>query len=209
METPEDNKDYLRTDYWDQRYRQEEQYDWLLTYPALSPVLTPLLLPSHRVLVLGAGNSSLSADLYEAGYQHITNIDISTVVVERMQAQHSDKSNMTCKSHPGLQMDMLSLQFPPHSFDIVLDKATMDVLQVDTEDPWNPQEEVLTRCKAYCEEVARVLKEDGCLLQVSFQQPHFRKPLLMQWDLNWTYESKTLEGGVLPYYFFVLRKGSS
>jgi len=75
METPEDNKDYLRTDYWDERYRREENYDWLLTYQALSPVLTPLLLPTQRILVLGAGNSSLSADLYEAGYENITNID--------------------------------------------------------------------------------------------------------------------------------------
>jgi len=208
METPEDNKDYLRTDYWDERYRREENYDWLLTYQALSPVLTPLLLPTQRILVLGAGNSSLSADLYEAGYENITNIDISAVVVERMQAKHHDKPNMLCKSHPGLQMDMLSLQFPPHSFDVVLDKATMEVLQVDTEDPWNPQEAVLERCRAYCEGVARVLKETGRLLQVSFQQPHFRKPVLMQWGLSWTYEVKTLEGGVLPYYLFVLRMGA-
>lgn len=208
METPEDNKDYLRSDYWDQRYSQEEHYDWLLTYAALSPALSPLLQTTHRILVLGAGNSSLSADLYEAGYQHITNIDISAVVVARMQEKHLDKPNMTCKFHPGLQMDMLNLQFQPQSFDIVLDKATMDVLQVDTEDPWNPQEAVLTRCRAYCEGVARVLRAGGSLLQISFQQPHFRKPLLMDWGVNWTYEVKTLEGGVLPYYLFVLRTPS-
>ena len=205
MDTPEDNKAYLRVDYWDERYTNEEHYDWLLTYSSLSPVLSPFLQPAHDILMLGAGNSSLSSDMYLAGFPHITNIDISSVVITHMRQKHLHMPSMQCNPHPGLQMNMLDLQFPAHSFDIVIDKATMDVLQVDTEDPWNPQSSVLERCRAYCDQVCKVLKPGGVLLQVSFQQPHFRKPLLMEWGLNWTYEVRTLEGGVLPYYLFILR----
>lgn len=38
-----------------------------------------------RILHLGCGNSSLQDELYEAGYHRITNVDISTVVIEQMQ----------------------------------------------------------------------------------------------------------------------------
>ena len=105
-------------------------------------------------------------------------------------------------------MDMLAMEFPPGSFDVVLDKATMDVLQVDTEDPWNPQESVLARCRSYCENVVKVLKPGGRLVQISFQQPHFRKPLLMDWGIGWTYRVETVDGGVLPYFLFCLETSS-
>jgi 2-polyprenyl-3-methyl-5-hydroxy-6-metoxy-1,4-benzoquinol methylase len=36
------------------------------------------------ILHLGCGNSALQDQLYEAGYHRITNVDISTVVIEQM-----------------------------------------------------------------------------------------------------------------------------
>ena len=42
-----------------------------------------------RILMLGCGNSTLSADMYRAGYHNITNIDISPTVIEKMLLQHS------------------------------------------------------------------------------------------------------------------------
>lgn len=41
--------------------------------------------------------------------------------------------------------DMLSLPFPDGSFDVILEKGTMDVLFVDNDSPWNPRAEVVTR----------------------------------------------------------------
>ena len=96
MEVPEDNKEYLQAEYWDKRYSEEQSYDWLLTYEKLAVHLQPLLHPDSRILVLGAGNSTLSGDLYAAGFSHITNIDISQVVVTRMAEQHADKPGMEC-----------------------------------------------------------------------------------------------------------------
>lgn len=48
--------------------------------------------------------------------------------------------------------DMLSLPYPASSFDIVLEKGTMDVLFVDSDSPWHPQAEV-------CERVHKLLAE--------------------------------------------------
>jgi hypothetical protein len=39
-------------------------------------------------------------------------------------------------------MDMMAMTFASDSFDVVLDKATMDVIMTDNKDPWNPSEEV-------------------------------------------------------------------
>ena len=41
--------------------------------------------------------------------------------------------------------DMLSLPFADDSFDVVLEKGTMDVLFVDNDSPWSPRTEVCTR----------------------------------------------------------------
>jgi hypothetical protein len=38
----------------------------------------------------------LGADLYEAGYTNITNIDISNVVISQMTHLHSGKEDMEC-----------------------------------------------------------------------------------------------------------------
>jgi hypothetical protein len=37
-----------------------------------------------------------------------------------------------------LTMDMLDMSFDDSSFDVVIDKATMDALMVDEGDVWNP-----------------------------------------------------------------------
>lgn len=96
MEAPEDNKEYLDAHYWDRRYREEQSYDWLLTYPHLAGPLAQFLRSEDRILMLGAGNSTLSGDMYSAGYHNITNIDISPVCVELMATRHADKPGMTC-----------------------------------------------------------------------------------------------------------------
>ncbi|KAJ2662362.1 hypothetical protein IWW48_001937 [Coemansia sp. RSA 1200] len=43
--------------------------------------------------MLGCGNSTLSEDMYSAGYQHIANVDYSDIVIEcmRQRTRHMDK----------------------------------------------------------------------------------------------------------------------
>ena len=40
---------------------------------------------------------------------------------------------------------MLALPFPDNHFDVVIEKATMDVLFVENDDPFDPKEEVKQR----------------------------------------------------------------
>jgi hypothetical protein len=65
--------------------------------------LAPLLVergPLCRILVLGCGNSELSAVLYRHGYINITNLDWSAVVVDMMQEKYMELEGVKCTSVP-------------------------------------------------------------------------------------------------------------
>lgn len=73
----------------------------------------------------------MSGEMYSAGYHSITNIDYSSVCIGAMSARHRDCPGMTWH-----QMDVRRLSFPDASFDVVLEKATLDSMLVDEKCPW-------------------------------------------------------------------------
>ena len=154
----ESNSQFSKQEYWDGRFEEEEKYDWLLSFSQVAPMLLPLLEPftsNAYILIVGCGNSTFSADLYDAGYHNIVNIDYSGVVINRMRAEHT-------LSRPGmtwLEMDMTKLEFPQGTvFDIVIDKAALDALMVDEKSVWSPAEEVIRAADATCLGVRRYLR---------------------------------------------------
>lgn len=142
-------------------------------YGAVRDLLRPLLKPEHKILHLGCGNSDLSRDLYRDGYHHITNIDFSSACI----AAQQERNRVDCPEMTWRVMDMLELSqhFERESFDIVLDKCTLDALVVDEGDPWNPRDEVRTQVDQVLSGVSHVLKSNGGMyLQMSFGQPVHR-----------------------------------
>lgn len=217
-----ENDRYKEHSYWEERFAEEESFEWLIGFQQCKNQLLPHLRPDDRILIVGCGNSSFSADLYDAGYQNIVNIDYSGVVIERMKALHSElRPRMTW-----LEMDMTKMAFEPESFDVVIDKAAMDALVVSEGDVWDPYPEVIENVDKMCLCVSSVLKSsDSKFLQISFNQPHFRTKYLMGYraegstDLshgshtgkcsryNWSlsFESIVLaEEGVLETFFYVM-----
>jgi len=84
-------------------------------------------------------------------------------------------------------MDMMAMKFDPETFDFIIDKATMDVIMTDNTDPWDPSPEVKERAHKTLSNVFRVLKKGGTFIQISFDQPHFRKKLLINNEhYKWT-----------------------
>ena len=92
--------------------------------------------------------SRVGEELYRQGYKNITNIDFSEVVISKMAARTAQMKGMKW-----LVMDMLKLEFPNESFDLVLDKGSIDSLMVDQGDPWNPSAKSLYDCKTALMEV--------------------------------------------------------
>lgn len=98
----------------------------------------------------GCGNSSLSEDMYRDGFHSITNVDYSAIVIENMKNRSAETRSMQW-----LVMDIKDLKFECGSFDVVMEKATLDALLVGERDPWRLSDE------------SRTLIDD-ILLQVGF-----------------------------------------
>ena len=110
--------------------------------------------------------------MFADGYQHIHNIDYSSSVIKQM-STHCDK----CSQMKWSVMDCSDLKFNDLSFDIVLEKATIDALLTEETNPWDISLESRAKLGSVLKEVYRVLKSEGQFISISFFAPHFRYPL--------------------------------
>ncbi|KAG1691333.1 hypothetical protein DVH05_026997 [Phytophthora capsici] len=208
---PEDNRTYKEKGYWDSRFDSEESYDWLARYENVAELLAKYVRPTDRILMVGCGNSTFSIDMYQAGFHHITNIDFSRVVIERMSAKYSE----AMPQMKWIEADMTKLRdtFSPETFDVVIDKAAMDALMCDEGDVWSPSEAVIEQAAAMCSGITSVLVPQGTFVQISFAQPHFRKRFLLGEGeeaptsnvYGWNYSYHNIDIG-LGYFFYVQQK---
>ncbi|KAI3441331.1 Methyltranfer_dom domain-containing protein [Psidium guajava] len=195
--------DYLDPRYWDERFSREEHYEWFKDYSHFRHLIQQNVKPDSSVLELGCGNSQLSENLYKDGVTRITCIDLSAVAVESMQKRVLSKGYKEIKV---LEADMLDLPFGDECFDVVIEKGTMDVLFVDSGDPWNPRPATVAKVMLMLQGVHRVLKPDGIFLSITFGQPHFRRPLFDSPEFTWSVEWHTF-GETFHYFFYMLKKG--
>lgn len=190
--------------YWDARFAEEEEYEWFRQYSTFRHLVERSCDPSSRILVVGCGNSRLSEDLVTvSGLKRVTSTDLSEVVVSRMRAA------ALARGVPEITWavaDMLALPFSDASFDIVIEKGTLDVFLVDNVDPWHVTPVIAARVSRVLKEIHRVLTPTGALLSVTFAAPHFRRPLLAAGRFTWRVDCDTF-GDEWAYHFYSCRKG--
>eukprot|EP00770_Monocercomonoides_exilis_P000309 MONOS_308.1-p1 / transcript=MONOS_308.1 / gene=MONOS_308 / organism=Monocercomonoides_exilis_PA203 / gene_product=Methyltransferase-like protein 13 C (METTL13C) / transcript_product=Methyltransferase-like protein 13 C (METTL13C) / location=Mono_scaffold00005:95270-95768(+) / protein_length=122 / sequence_SO=supercontig / SO=protein_coding / is_pseudo=false len=83
---------YGEADYWDKRYSEATtSFDWYFNYHS---VVTDLLAKYDRkdikILNIGCGNSTFAEFLVRDGYKDVTNVDISPVVIKKMEEQYHE-----------------------------------------------------------------------------------------------------------------------
>ncbi|CCG81804.1 protein of unknown function [Taphrina deformans PYCC 5710] len=108
-------------EYWDTRYDGEDRdgYDWFKKYSDIADFLKLHLHYSSRILILGCGTSSLSAELYDAGYKHVTSMDFSPVAIHVMKQQNMGRPEMSFDV-----MDIRDLHYANETFDIAIDVSS-------------------------------------------------------------------------------------
>lgn len=175
---PKTSSDFSQLEYWNKFFksRGSQAFEWYGTYPQLCSILHKYLSPRDNILVGGCGNSTLSVDLYNAGFQSLTNVDISEKVIQQMNLQYS-------QTHPlmkFLTMDLLKMDFADSSFTSFLDKGTLDALMSEN------SKEATERAMKMFQEIDRVLKFGGRYICVSLLQEHILKCFLSHFhQLGW------------------------
>lgn len=175
---------YANPEYWEERYRSSDTtFDWFLTYDNLQAVLRPLLQPAEqiRVLVVGCGNSRLSACLYEhLNVTRITNVDVSPTVISQMQRRYAEMEGMqwVCCDLVTTPLEKMLQELCPgdYLYDFIIDKGLVDSVLGGANSFHNLY--TLNR------HLSRLLKKGGRYLCVSYGAPetridHFRRKKLL------------------------------
>ncbi|BES89337.1 Methyltransferase-like protein [Nesidiocoris tenuis] len=207
---PTKSFEFSSRDYWEAffKLRGSNSFEWYGEYEELSSHLHKYMKSQESILIVGCGNSKLSANLYDVGYRHITNIDISSTVIKQMK-------NLHCEDRPQMvfeEMDALQMTYDDQTFHVVFDKGTLDALMVDD------KEETKERVEQYFSEIDRVLRFGGRYIVVSLLQQHILEFVLSKFmEKGWMIrvcrcfdaEDKSFkEQGVkpLPVFIVVLTK---
>jgi len=76
-------------------------------------------------------------------------------------------------------MDIRDLKLDNSTFDVAIDKGTMDAMMTAKGDVWDPPQQVVENCTKEVDEAVRVLrKPGGIFIYITFGQPHFRRRYL-------------------------------
>ncbi|XP_010929746.1 uncharacterized protein [Elaeis guineensis] len=174
--------DFTSKENWDKFFTLRgtgDSFEWYAEWPALrDPLVAELSSLSTadtpiQILVPGCGSSRISEYLYDAGFQQITNIDFSKVVV-------SDMLRRYVRSRPEMRwrvMDMTDMQFADEFFDAILDKGGLDALM---------EPELGSKLgKKYLKEVKRILKSGGRYLCLTLAESHVLGLLFSEFRFGW------------------------
>ena len=142
---------YGDVEYWDSRYIESEEktFEWLQNWQDLKEIVefhaihgiyggkgdfgqtlkaeeskVKKIRETCNVLITGCGNSCISENMYDDGYRKLTNNDISTVCIENMKKRNIEK-------RPEIKwevMDIRDMAYEDSSFDLIIDKSTIDTL---------------------------------------------------------------------------------
>ncbi|KAJ7514629.1 hypothetical protein O6H91_23G052900 [Diphasiastrum complanatum] len=142
--------------------------------------------------------------MYKDGFTHITSTDLSPVAIK---AKQDRCAAMGLDGMTIAIADMFDLPFSDGKFDAVIEKGVMDVLFVNSGNPWNPSLKTKERVTAMLREAHRVLKPRGVFISIAFGQPHFRRPFFEAIGFSWSMQYATF-GDNFHYFLYTLRKGT-
>ena len=105
--------------------------------------------------------SEISENMYDDGYHNIINVDISSVVISQMSKRNAKRDLMVYK-----QMDVRDLKYENGTFDLEIDKSTIDALLCGDHAFYN--------VAIMMKEIQRTLKVGGTYLAISYGKPENR-----------------------------------
>ncbi|KAJ1452782.1 S-adenosyl-L-methionine-dependent methyltransferase [Pelagophyceae sp. CCMP2097] len=158
---PKDGDEHLYSDasYWADRYVSEAAgegggFEWFLSYESLQPLLAG---PANKrkskaVLDLGCGNSKLLVDMRADGFEgRLVAVDFVESALETQRKLGAEEKGIEL-----LRTDVRSTPFADESFDLIVDKGTVDAMI-------SAKKGGAANVSAAMKEAARLLKHGGRL----------------------------------------------
>ncbi|XP_074654403.1 eEF1A lysine and N-terminal methyltransferase-like [Tubulanus polymorphus] len=205
---PKSSDEFGSSDYWEGFFKKrgDKSFEWYGEYNQLCGIIHKYVKVTDKILMVGCGNSDLSANMYDVGYKDLTSIDISDVAIRQMiQKNHSQRPDLQF-----IQMDMKQMEFRDDLYNVVVDKGTLDAILTDA------SEAVLWEVDKMFAEISRVLKVGGRYLCISLAQDHIINKLLTYFSkegwpicvhrLDDESDVKPGEQFKLPVFVFILTK---
>eukprot|EP00750_Incisomonas_marina_P033119 INCI9574.1.p1 GENE.INCI9574.1~~INCI9574.1.p1 ORF type:complete len:292 (-),score=41.19 INCI9574.1:108-983(-) len=202
--------DFGSASYWDEFYAKkvlkgQGWFEWFesadATLPAVQQaarrVSTVLKKPRLHILHVGAGTSTLGVRLAQSGHS-VVNVDVCAAAVEFARENLSQFIEASSGSAVGdtfisdsgpcmfEELNVLDLEarFGAESFDMVVDKGTLDALLFRDDDG----------AQRMCQQVHAVLRPCGSYCQITREDPELRFDAFVQEDLPWTVIWDAVEG---------------
>ena len=167
---PKTHEEFSQVEYWNTFFKKrgKRNFEWYGEYPELCGIFLKYIKMKDNVLIVGCGNSTVSMCLYDAGYRNITNIDISHIVIRQMRKINAIMRPQLVYEH----MDATQMVYADSTFNVVLDKGTLDALMPDT------KEGTVSNVNKYFKEITRILRDGGRYICISLLQEHILRQLL-------------------------------
>ncbi|ORZ26161.1 hypothetical protein BCR42DRAFT_341719 [Absidia repens] len=170
-------------EYWEDRFAQEEPFDWLLTWDSIQLFLQPYLSSKEHILHLGCGNSLLALQMADCGYKNIVNVDYSANVIEKMKELTNKAKQSSIEALGGSTTvtpysdlvwitadcihDLSSVRpygsAPGGCYPLVIEKSLTDCIACGDDDK-------LTRQRQLAQQVASVQPPGGYFISISFSK---------------------------------------
>lgn len=151
-----------------------------------------------RILVLGCGNSTLSADMLSDGYIDITSVDYSDTVINACNKRYAQQ----CQQHNKykyINADVRNLNnnqlFASSTYDVIFDKGTLDSILCGVDSTKHSQS-MLSEC-------SRLLKPNGIYICITYGAPQNRTSILNKAKYNWSVEDQSLNNS---RYMYICRR---
>jgi len=204
-----DSFDYSNAAYWEQRYTKQanQAFEWYgLKWPLLKPALGTLVQKGHRILHMGTGNSPVPEEMHRDGYLQQVAVDISGAVISQMASRLGHLA-------PSLEFqveDALNTSFGDASFDVVLEKGTMEAVGADRNCAlFDEGCEMVPPEKALALEALRLLRPGGLFVSVADEFKAFPELWAQGLERVEKVEISEKDGIPVPKQVFLLFKASA